>query len=368
MNKETIYQIALTQVPKVGDVIAKKLIAYCGSAEAVFKEPRKNLMMIPGIGSALANVIVSKDLLSTAEFELRFLEHNAVKPIYFLDNDYPFRLKQCVDAPILLYKKGSDVNLNEKKIISIVGTRRASDYGLQITAQMVKDLSGLDNVLVVSGLAYGIDVAAHKASLKYNIPTLGVMAHGLDRIYPSVHAKVSNDMQDQGALISDFISGTPPERENFPKRNRIIAGLSDATLVVEARKKGGALITADIANSYSRDVFAVPGRVGDENSEGCNQLIRRNQAALVQSAEDVCYLMGWDADSQKKDTKQVELFVDLNKDEKALLGVLGSKEKFSIDLIAIQTKQRIPKILETLLQLEMKGLVKALPGSFYAKV
>ena len=368
MNKETIYQIALTQVPKVGDVIAKKLIAYCGSAEAVFKEPRKNLMMIPGIGSALANVIRSKDLLSTAEFELRFMEHNAVKPIYFLDNDYPFRLKQCVDAPILLYKKGSDVNLNEKKIISIVGTRRASGYGLQITAQMVKDLSGLDNVLVVSGLAYGIDIAAHKASLKHNIPTLGVMAHGLDRIYPSVHAKVSNDMQDQGALISDFISGTPPERENFPKRNRIIAGLSDATLVVEARKKGGALITADIANSYSRDVFAVPGRVGDENSEGCNQLIRRNQAALVQSAEDVCYLMGWDADSQKKDTKQVELFVDLNKDEEALLGVLGSKEKFSIDLIAIQTKQRIPKILETLLQLEMKGLVKALPGSFYAKV
>lgn len=368
MNKETIYQIALTQVPKVGDVIAKKLIAYCGSAEAVFKEPRKNLMMIPGIGSALANVIRSKDLLSTAEFELRFMEHNAVKPIYFLDNDYPFRLKQCVDAPILLYKKGSDVNLNEKKIISIVGTRRASGYGLRITAQMVKDLSGLDNVLVVSGLAYGIDIAAHKASLKHNIPTLGVMAHGLDRIYPSVHAKVSNDMQDQGALISDFISGTPPERENFPKRNRIIAGLSDATLVVEARKKGGALITADIANSYSRDVFAVPGRVGDENSEGCNQLIRRNQAALVQSAEDVCYLMGWDADSQKKDTKQVELFVDLNKDEEALLGVLGSKEKFSIDLIAIQTKQRIPKILETLLQLEMKGLVKALPGSFYAKV
>lgn len=368
MNKETIYQIALTQVPKVGDVIAKKLIAYCGSAEAVFKESRKNLMMIPGIGSALANVIVSKDLLSTAEFELRFMEHNAVKPIYFLDNDYPFRLKQCVDAPILLYKKGSDVNLNEKKIISIVGTRRASGYGLQITAQMVRDLSGLDNVLVVSGLAYGIDIAAHKASLKHNIPTLGVMAHGLDRIYPSVHAKVSNDMQDQGALISDFISGTPPERENFPKRNRIIAGLSDATLVVEARKKGGALITADIANSYSRDVFAVPGRVGDENSEGCNQLIRRNQAALVQSAEDVCYLMGWDADSQKKDTKQVELFVDLNKDEEALLGVLGSKEKFSIDFIAIQTKQRIPKILETLLQLEMKGLVKALPGSFYAKV
>jgi len=367
MNQETLYQIALTQVPKVGDVIAKKLIAYCGSAEAVFKEPRKNLMMIPGIGSVLAKVIVSKDLLSAAEFELRFMEHNAVKPVYFMDDDYPFRLKQCVDSPILLYKKGSEMNLNEKKIISIVGTRKATDYGLRITEQIVEGLSCLQDVLVVSGLAYGVDLAAHKACLKYNIPTLGVLAHGLDRIYPSVHAKVSVDMQNQGGLLTDFMSGTRPVRENFPKRNRIIAGLSDATLVVEARKKGGALITADIANSYSRDVFAVPGRVGDENSEGCNQLIRRNQAALVQSAEDLCYLMGWDADSEKKETKQVELFVALNKVEEALLGVLASQEKLSIDRIAIQTKQSIPKILEALLQLEMKGLVRALPGNFYAK-
>jgi len=367
MSSEKIYQIALTLVPKVGDVAAKKLIAYCGSAEAVFKEPRKNLMMIPGIGAVMANSIVSQDLLSAAEFELRFMEQNRVKPVYFMDDDYPFRLKQCVDSPIVLYVKGAAVNLNSKRIISVVGTRKATDYGRQITENVVQGLSCLDDVLVVSGLAYGIDVAAHKACLKYNIPTLGVLAHGLDRIYPSMHDKISKEMQENGALVSDFISGTSPERENFPKRNRIIAGLSDATLVVEARKKGGALITADIANSYSRDVFAVPGRVGDENSEGCNNLIRRNQAALIQSTDDICYLMGWDAEPEKNDTKQVELFIDLNKEEEELIGILSSKEKLTIDLIAMQAKLTIPKIMQLLLQLELKGLVRALPGNQYSR-
>ena len=367
MNSEKIYQIALTLVPKVGDVAAKKLIAYCGSAEAVFNESRKTLMMIPGIGSVMANSIISQDLLSAAEFELRFMEQNRVKPVYFMDDDYPFRLKQCVDSPILLYVKGADVNLNAKRIISVVGTRKATDYGRGITENIIQGLSHLDDVLVVSGLAYGIDVAAHRACLKYNIPTLGVLAHGLDRIYPSMHDKTSKEMQENGALVSDFMSGTSPERENFPKRNRIIAGLSDATLVVEARKKGGALITADIANSYSRDVFAVPGRVGDENSEGCNNLIRRNQAALIQSTKDICYLMGWDAESEKNDTKQVELFINLNKEEEEVIGILSSKEKMTIDLVAMQAKLTIPKIMQVLLQLELKGLVRSLPGNQYAK-
>ena len=282
-----------------------------------------------------------------------------------MDDDYPFRLKQCVDSPIMLYAKGNAVNLNAKRIISVVGTRKATDYGKRITETIIEGLSCLDDLLVVSGLAYEIDVVAHKASLKYNVPTIGVLAHGLDRIYPTMHYQISREMQEKGALLSDFTSGTNPDRDNFPKRNRIIAGLSDATLVVEARKKGGALITADIANSYSRDVFAVPSRLGDQNSEGCNNLIRRNQAALVQSAEDICYLMGWDADSQKNDTKQVELFVDLSKDEEELIGILSSKEKVSIDLIAMQAKLSIPKIMQLLLQLELKGLVRALPGNQY---
>ena len=361
-----MYQIALTLLPKVGDVSAKKLIAYCGGAEAVFKEPKKNLLLIPGIGSVIANSIVSQDLLSVAEFEMTFMDQNNIKPIYFLDDDYSFRLKQCGDAPILLYTQGT-IDLNAKKIISIVGTRRATDYGKHSTERLIEGLSDFDDVLVVSGLAYGIDIAAHKACLKYNVPTLAVLAHGLDRIYPQLHSQVSKEIQKQGGLISDFMSGTPPNRENFPKRNRIIAGLADATLVVEARKKGGALITADIANSYSRDVFAVPGRVGDKNSEGCNNLIRRNQAALVQSSVDIGYLMNWDKEVPKNEGKQVSLFLDLEKDEQELMGILASKEKLNLDLIALQTKLSIPRIMQVLLQLELKGFVRTLPGNLYAK-
>ena len=366
MNSEKIYQIALTLVPKVGDVAAKKLIAYCGGAEAVFKESKRALLLIPGIGPAIANSIVSQDLLSAAEFELKFMEQNDIKPIYFMDSDYSFRLKQCGDAPIMLYTKGA-INLNEKKNISIVGTRKSTDYGKKMTEQIIEGLSDLKDIVVVSGLAYGIDIAAHKACLKYNVPTMAILAHGLDRVYPQLHSQVARDMQNQGGLVSEFMSGTKPDRENFPKRNRIIAGLSDATLVVEARKKGGALKTADIANSYSRDVFAVPGRVGDENSEGCNNLIRRNQAALIQSANDVCYLMAWDKESEKKANHQVSLFIDLNKDEQEILGIVSSKEKLSLDLIGFQAKLSIPKIMQILLQLELKGLVRALPGNQYAK-
>ena len=366
MNSDKIHQIALTLVPKVGDVAAKKLIAYCGGAEAVFKESKKSLLLIPGIGPAIASSIVSQDLLSAAEFEIKFMEQNDIKPIYFMDQDYSFRLKQCGDAPIMLYIKGG-VNLNTKKVISVVGTRRATEYGKQMTEKIIEGLSEFNDIVVVSGLAYGIDIATHKACLKYNVPTIAVLAHGLDRVYPQLHTQVATEMLNQGALLSDFMSGTKPDRENFPKRNRIIAGLSDATLVVEARKKGGALITADIANSYSRDLFAVPGRVGDDNSEGCNNLIRRNQAALIQSSSDICYLMRWDKDSEQNSSQQVSLFIDLNKDEQEILGILSSKDKLTLDLIGFQAKLSIPKIMQILLQLELKGLVRALPGNQYAK-
>lgn len=365
---DKIYQIALTLVPKVGDVAAKKLIAYCGSAEHVFKESRTNLIRIPGIGSVMANCIVSQRVFAEAESELRFIEQHQIKPIYFMDEDYPFRLKRCVDAPMLLYLKGVDkFNLNAKKIISVVGTRSASDYGKWITDTLVKGLSRLDGLVVVSGLAYGIDIAAHKASLKHAIPTLGVLAHGLDRMYPFVHRQLSVEMQQTGALLTEFRGGTKPERENFPKRNRIIAGLSDATLVVEARKKGGALITADIANSYNRDVFAVPGRVGDESSEGCNQLIRRNKAALVQSAADVCYLMGWDEQTNKKSQKPAPIFNDLSSDQIRLLEVMSENKKTSINQLFMRLKLPISKIMNLLFQLELKGLVKSYPGNQYAK-
>ena len=368
MNTDKFYQIALTLVPKVGDVAAKKLIAYCGSAENVFKESRKNLMCIPGIGAVIANSIVSQKAFSAAESELRFIEHNKVMPLFFTDEAYPFRLKQCADAPMMLFMKGADsCCLNAKKIISVVGTRSASSYGKAITETIVKGLSHLEDLLLVSGLAYGIDVAAHKASLKYDIPTLGVLAHGIDRLYPSMHTQLSRQMQETGALLTECRGGTKPERENCPKRNRIIAGISDATLVVEAGQKGGALITADIANSYNRDVFAVPGRVGDENSEGCNQLIRRNQAALVQSANDICYLMGWDAEADKKIAKPIALNVDVSREEEGVLRVLNQKGEMTSDQLAMHLKLPISKMMYLLFQLEVKGLVKALAGNQYSK-
>lgn len=350
----------------VGDIVAKKLIAYCGSVEAVFKASKKSLMGIPGVGAGIANSIVSQDVLSVAEDELCFMEKNNIQPIYYLDEAYSFRLKQCIDAPVMLYMKG-DVNLNAKRFLSVVGARNASDYGKSVTEQLIAELSSLKDLVVVSGLAYGIDVAAHKACLKYNVPTIGVVAHGLDRLYPNAHLKVVLQMMENGALMSDFISGTNPDRENFPKRNRIIAGLSDATLVVEARKKGGALITAGIANSYSRDVFSVPGRVGDLNSEGCNNLIRTNQAALVQNAKDICYLMRWDQEITKKIPKQPQLFIELTTDETEILEILSRKGKLQINLISYQAKMSISKIMHILLALEIKGLVKPLPGNQYAK-
>ncbi len=350
----------------VGDVVAKKLIAYCGSAEAVFKASKKSLMAIPGVGTRIANSIVSQDVLLVAEGELRFMEKNNIQAIYYLDEAYSFRLKQCIDAPVMLYMKG-DVNLNARRFLSIVGTRNASDYGKSVTEQLIAELSHLEGLVVVSGLAYGIDVTAHKVCLKHNIPTIGVVAHGLDRLYPNAHSKIALKMIENGALMSDFISGTNPDRENFPKRNRIIAGLSDATLVVEARKKGGALITAGIANSYARDVFSVPGRVGDLNSEGCNNLIRTNQAALVQNAKDICYLMRWDQEVTKKLPRQPQLFVELTKDETEILEILSLNDKLQINLISYQSKMSISKIVQILLALEIKGLVKPLPGNQYAK-
>ena len=367
MNSDKFHQIALTLVPNVGDVAAKKLLAYCGSAENVFKESRKSLMSIPGVGSVIANSILSQKSFGAAELELRFIEKNRVMPLFFTDEAYPYRLKQCADAPMMLFMKGVEACcLNAKKIISVVGTRSASDYGKAMTETIVKGLSHLDDLLVVSGLAYGIDVAAHKASLKYDIPTLGVLAHGIDRLYPSMHSQLSRQMQETGALLTECRGGTKPERENFPKRNRIIAGLSDATLVVEARQKGGALITADIANSYNRDVFAVPGRVGDQNSKGCNQLIRRNKAALVQSASDICYLMAWDDEMAKKTVKPIEQ-LGLNKEEISILNVFNQKGEVTADLLAIHLKLPISKIMHLLFQLELKGLVKAIAGNRYSK-
>ncbi len=346
----------------MGDRVAKTLIAHCGSAEAVFKEQKAALLKIPGIGDTVAKSVTTQEVFARAEQELEFIEKNEVQPLFYLDEEYPQRLKMCNDGPVMLYYKGN-VNLNKRQVIAIVGTRNATSYGLDFCEKFIEDLKPF-NPLVISGLAYGIDVCAHKESLKFGIPTVGVLAHGLDRVYPSLHRKVANQMLENGGLISEFISETNPDRENFPKRNRIVAGISDAVVVVQAAKKGGALITAEIANSYNREVFAVPGNLGSPFSEGCNHLIKINKAAMITCVEDLKYLLGWQAHEKKH--IQPQLFPELNGVEKQIADLLrdrGGREE--LDKICLTLKMPVSKTLQHLMSLELKGLVKSQPGKVY---
>jgi len=357
-----IYQIGITLIPGIGDVNGKKLIAYCSGAEAVFKEKRKNLMKIPGIGEATVNSIISQKVLERAEKEIEFINKYKITPLFFSDKAYPQRLKHCIDSPLMLYYMGS-ADLNSPRIVSIVGTRRASEYGKEICNKIIEGLIDL-NVLVISGLAYGIDTNAHKTALKNNLATVGILAHGLDRIYPAANKSLAEKMVLNGGLLTDFLSKTNPDRENFPKRNRIIAGISDATIVIESAIRGGALITANIANSYNRDVFAVPGKLTDKYSEGCNFLIKTNRAALIQSAKDVKYIMRWESES-KKTARQKKLFTEFSPDEELVMNILKEKEEVGIDYIVLKSKLSSSKIASILLNLEFEGIVKCLPGKMF---
>lgn len=357
------YIIGLGLISGIGDVKAKKLIAYCGSPEAVFKEKRSHLLKIPGIGEILSKEIRTQKVLERAEKEIRFIEDNNIKPLFYLDKEYPQRLKYCDDGPILLYFKGNS-KLNNEKVISIVGTRSATNYGKSITKQIVKGLASYD-VLIVSGLAYGIDATAHKAAIDNNVPTVGVLGQGLDTIYPALNAPLAEEMLNNGGLLSEFISQTDPDKENFPKRNRIIAGMSDAVVVVEAAQRGGALITAEIALSYNRDVLAVPGTVISNYSKGCNRLIKQNKAALIESADDIIYSLGWEILKKSSAKKQKEIFVELSEDERQLFNYIKEKQTAFIDEISHNCKLPVSKAATLLLNLEFKGVVDALPGKKY---
>jgi len=357
-----IYQIGITLIPGIGDINGKKLISYCGSAEAVFKEKKKTLLKIPGIGESTVTSILSQEVLERAEEEISFVEKYNITPLFFTSKSYPQRLKHCVDSPLMLYYKGS-ADLNCDKIISVVGTRRASDYGKETCNKIIEDLAAL-KVLVVSGLAYGIDSKAHQSALNYNLETIGVLAHGLDRIYPYSNRALAEKMLHSGGLITDFLSKTNPDRENFPKRNRIIAGMSDALVVIETAMKGGALITANIANSYNRDVFAVPGKLTDKFSEGCNFLIKTNKAALLQSARDIEYIMRWEP-QEVKSSRQQKLFEELTPEEEAIINIINENTESGIDHIVLQSKFTASKIAAILLNLEFKGMIRSLPGKIY---
>jgi DNA processing protein len=367
MNEQLLYHIAITSIPNIGDITAKKLIAYCGSSEQVFKEKKSVLEKIPGIGGINAQKILTHKMeaLAIAEEELIFIQNNGIVPLFFLNDNYPQRLRHCEDGPVLMYSQGN-VDYNNQKVVSIVGTRKATEYGKDFCDKIVADLTP-HKPLIVSGLAYGIDVCAHKAAIKNNLPTAGVLAHGLDRLYPAQHKNVANQMIENGALLSDYKSRTNPDRENFPKRNRIVAGISDLTIVIESSKKGGSLITAHIANDYNRDVFALPGRLGDSQSEGCNNLIKTNKAALIQSVKDIEYIMGWEVKKKTKPTQQ-QLFVELTPEQKIIADIITKQGKIGIDELSLQAKLPMNKITAELLDMEFSGVVKTLPGKVYSLV
>jgi DNA processing protein len=357
-----IHKIALTFVKGVGHVTAKNLLGHFGSAEAIFKASKNQLMQVPGIGESTAAQLRSKEPFSQAEEQLKFLEKHRIEVLFFLDDNFPRRLRDCFDAPILLYYKGS-ADLNHPRIVSIVGTRKATPYGKMLCRQLAEVLKPYQ-VLIISGLAYGIDVAAHHESLNQQIPTIGVLGHGLDRLYPHLHKRIAQEMVRCGGLLTEFPLNTIPDKENFPKRNRIIAGLADVTIVVEATAKGGALITAELANSYNRDVFAFPGRTLDECSQGCNFLIKTNRAGLLNHAKDLIYYMGWDDAPDGPLAQQLILPVGLSAEELTIIEVLQTAPAL-IDEIALKTGLLQSKLAIHLLNLEMQGLLTTLPGKVY---
>ncbi|MDD4516597.1 DNA-processing protein DprA [Massilibacteroides sp.] len=357
-----LYQIALTMIYGVGSVHSRQLLEYFGTAEAIFSEKERLLEKVPGIGAKTAAEIKNPAVLTQAESELAFMEKNQISGLFITDNAYPYRLRECVDAPLLLYSKGN-IDLNKTRTVSIVGTRNATSYGRDMTEQFVSDLcAAFPDIQIISGLAFGIDIFSHKAALKNNLSTVAVLAHGLDRIYPGVHRSVAIEMLQQGGLLTDYPSGTNPDRQNFVKRNRIVAGLADATIVIESAEKGGSLITADIAFSYSRDVFAFPGKTSDPQSRGCNKLIKLNKAGLITSAADFISAMNWE---EKPKVIQAELsFTDID-DDNPVTSLIRQKKEMHINDLAIELEVTISELSVLLFELEMEGKVKALPGGRY---
>lgn len=368
MTDKRIYQIGLTMINGVGDILSRHLLQTMGDAEAVFTEKKQVLEKIAGIGPVTAAAIKQPDVLLRAEKELSFVEKNHITLYCLEDKEYPVRLKECPDAPVLFYFKGS-TNLNASRIISIVGTRQATSYGKELTDELLKDLSAsFPDLLVISGLAYGVDVAAHRSALKYQLPTIGVLAHGLDRIYPPAHRSTAIEMLQQGGLLTDFPSDTNPDKPNFVRRNRIVAGMADTTIVIESAEKGGSLITADIAFSYGRDVYTFPGRVTDPHSKGCNSLIRQNKAGLITSAADLVSAMCWDIPDKSETPRQTQLLFTDEDSEDPVVRLIREKKEMHINQLAIALDMPIYQLTSLLFELEMSGIIKAMPGNIYRMV
>lgn len=366
MNNDLIFQMALTRIPHIGHVHAKTLSSIFGTAEAIFKTPKNKLEKIEGIGHVRASCIKSFSDFKSCEQEIKFTEKHQIKTIFINDEEFPKRLANCFDSPVLVYFKGN-ASLNNSRFISIVGTRSNTNYGKTICEQFIDELKAY-NITIVSGLAYGIDTIAHKSAIKNEKTTIGILAHGLDRVYPDCNKAMARQMIENGGLLTEYPSGTKPVKQNFPERNRITAGICDALVVIETGNSGGSLITAEIANSYNKDVFAFPGRIHDSKSEGCNQLIKNNKACLISSAQDLVNLMGWNEKKPSQLSKQILLFHDLNDEELMLMKLLEEAEETDIDTLTFKSGLSHSSIAVSLLLLEINGLIKSLPGNRYKAI
>jgi DNA processing protein len=361
-SSDLIYQLALTCVPHIGNVQARILLENFHSAESIFQSKLSLLEKIEGIGSVRARSIKNFKQFSEQEKSIKDLEKNKIRTLFMKDQDYPQRLLHCYDPPTLLFFKG-EANFNPSRMLAFIGTRSNTEYGRMMTEQLIEDLVPY-NPIIISGLAYGIDAIAHKKSIQCGLKTIGILAHGLDMIYPSAHYTLAEEMLAKGgALISEFRCKTLPDRHHFPSRNRIVAGISDATIVVETGKKGGSMITANLACDYSRDVFAIPGKVNDTKSAGCNLLIASQKAQLIQSGSDIASNMGW----IRKDlpVQPRTLFVDLTEEEKELLKIFNLQDSIHVDTVYISSKKSHSQTASILLNLEMKGVIRCLPGKMY---
>ena len=363
MSDDLLYRIALSQIPTIGDVHARILINHFGNAKDIFSASKRSLEKLEGLGRVRTNAIKSFSDFKICEEEIQFMLRYSIKPIFLTDKEYPRRLLNCYDAPPLIYFRGN-ADLNAYKIVSIVGTRNSSEYGKLVCDSLVEGLKQ-DSVIIVSGLAFGIDTIAHKSSIKHGLSTIGVLAHGLDRIYPSQNKSLAKQMCEAGGLLTEFKSGTNPDRENFPRRNRIVAGLCDCIIVIESGTRGGSLITAELSNGYNRDVFAVPGKVNDVKSEGCNYLIKSNKANLITCANDVLDFMNWKDDRKTVAKKQRELFVELSANDQKVFDLINVHEGAAIDDIFIGSGLSSSIVAASLLSLEMQGLILSLPGKMY---
>lgn len=365
-STELFNLLALLKVEGVGDIVAKKLINHCGSVENVFSSKSRLLKSIDGIGDILIKKLNDKTIFEKAEQELRFIEKEKTAILYYQNDDYPDKLKHCIDGPILLFASGN-FDFKNRKIISIVGTREVTSHGIDFCKKLVEDLA-LFNPIIVSGFAYGVDIIAHQAAMENKLQTIGVLAHGLNQVYPKPHKKYVAKMEENGGFLTEFWSNSNPDKENFVKRNRIVAGMSEATVVIESAEKGGSLITAIMANEYNRDVFAVPGRTSDKFSQGCNNLIKTQRANLMTSAADLVYILNWELENKATKPVQKQLFVTLDNEEQKVYNYLQQNGKQLLDIIALECDFPIFRISSLLLTMELKGVIRPLPGKLFEAV